>query len=127
MDTQTVGMVWTIAILAFTSALTSAVAYTLGRFYEFKAKSDQMAQLTLLASLWATVEANGLKKSTVIQRIIEKYNTGGATDAAKLQDMDDMIDGLSAFDDIVPKKRHDVLMDTYDFDQEASEHPEDLV
>lgn len=127
MDTQTTGLVWTIAILAFTSALTSAVAYTLGRFYEFKAKSEQMSQLTLLASLWALGEANGLKKSTVIQRIIEKYNTGGPSDAAKLQNMDDMIEGLSGFDELMPKKRHDVLMDTYDFDQEADEHPEDLV
>lgn len=123
MDTQITQ--WMLMISAL--GLISVCAFTLGKFYEFKAKSEQMSQLTLLASLWALGEANGLKKSTVIQRIIEKYNTGGPSDAAKLQNMDDMIDGLSAFDDIVPKKRHDVLMDTFDFDQEAADHPEDLV
>jgi len=123
MDTQISGLI--LMILAVVG--TNALAYTLGKFYEFKAKSEQMSQLTLLASLWACVEANGLKRSTVIQRIIEKYNTGAIGDASKLQDMNDLMDGLVDTDEAEPKRGHETFMDTYDFDAEASAHPEDLV
>lgn len=125
-------MILAFSILIFTSALTW-VAYKLGSIEARMHASDKQSQLTLLASLWATVEAKGLARSTVIQRIVEKYHPAGAKSpeqqAAMQKKWDDFLSEIDSLDDAPRKSKHDEFMDTYDFDDEVKKDvdPADLV
>jgi hypothetical protein len=110
-----------------------AVLYILGQLVNDQRRTREQSQLTLLASLWATVEAKGLQRSTVIQRIIEKYSPVPAkgTDA-NVQTYNDAFEEALGFgtEELPPKqKAHQEFMSTFDFDaeREKDQNPEDLV
>ncbi len=110
-----------------------AVLYILGQLVNDQKRMREQSQLTLLASLWATVEAKGLQRSTVIQRIIEKYNPvpPKGTDAGVQRYNDAFEAGLGLGEEELPPKQkaHQEFMETFDFDDERTkdQNPEDLV
>lgn len=87
----------------------------------------EQSSLSLLASLWATVEAKGLQRSTVIQRIIEKYTPGRAMTAEEMANVEEEINKLTDLDGYEKPRREDGFQENYDFDIERSKDPKDLV
>lgn len=64
-----------IAILLLVVSVGYVSGYFAGSIKTRLHKLEQMTHLSLLASLWATTSAESLKKSTIIQRVIEKYSS----------------------------------------------------
>ena len=99
------------------------VLYILGQLVNDQRRAREQSQLTLLASLWATVEAKGLQRSTVIQRIIEKYNQAPAKSPDDVKRYNDAFEaGLGLGEEELPPKQkaHQEFMQTFDFDEERA-------
>jgi len=61
-------------LLLFFAVGASLVAFSLGKLVERTHQIRRQSDIAALASIHALIGAEGLNKSTVIQRIVEKYN-----------------------------------------------------
>lgn len=118
--------------LTFIEAALIAFAFFLGSLHAKAKKQEQFTNMTLLASLWATTEARGLKNSTIIQRIIERHHTNPKMTEEQLAEVERQVQeiaGEALVEGAVKQtKRHENFMETYDFDAElAADKVNDLV
>lgn len=86
---------------------------------------QDQSNLTLLASLWATVEAKGLQRSTIIQRVIEKYTPGRSMSPEEMAKVEEELAKLTDLDGAEPSRSTNGAV--FDFDIESSKDPKDLV
>lgn len=116
---------WTTMIaLVFTTIISLSLGLYVGKTTQRIKELEERSSLTLLASLWATVEAKGLQRSTIIQRIVEKYTPVNTLSAEARKKMEDEIEKLSGFEPeefILGKK------DSFPFDEELKQDARELV
>lgn len=62
--------------------------YLLGRLSALIQITKRQSDITAIASLHALISSEGLKRSTIIQRIIEKYNVVDSELSKKANDLD---------------------------------------
>lgn len=110
--------------LTFIEASLVVIAFFIGSLCARAKKQEQFTNMTLLASLWATTEAQALKKSTVIQRIIERHHTNAKMTDEQLDEIERQVEEIAG-EALVGgatklAKRHEEFMETYDFDEEVS-------
>lgn len=81
-------------------------------------KMEEAQSLSLIASLWATSAAQGLKQSTVIQRVVERYHPGSKLTEKELAEMEKQFEELVGDEPEKPVRKRGVDIETYDFDKE---------
>lgn len=110
--------------LTFIEVCLIIFAFFIGSLCARAKRGEQMSSLTLLASLWATVEAKGLQRSTIIQRIIERHHAGAKMTEEQLDKLErDIADlaGEAQIEATKPRRKsHDEFMDEYPFDEEIA-------
>lgn len=83
-------------------------AYYLGRTIQRINEVEKRSYLSTIASIHALVEAESFKKSTVIQRIVEKYNVipdGGKEESEEVKKLErEMQDSLFSFNSLKATK-----------------------
>ena len=88
----------TLVLIAISIVLVLIAVFWLGYLTSKLTQTHQVSQLSLLASLWATTSAESLKKSTVIQRIIEKYHPQADPEEGRsriAREMDELLEEFS--------------------------------
>ncbi len=111
-------------LLIFSILISAAVIFDYGKKTAAIKSLEEKTNLTLLAALWATVESKGLQRSTIIQRIIDKYHPVQVSSPEKLQDMEQALQKLAGFD---AEEMLGVKKDLYNFDEELQKDPKELV
>ena len=107
-------------------SLAGFLAFYLGKFHQQAKHTADISSFAVLAGFFATAKAESLKNSTVIQRIVEKYNVVKDPELSKkAEELEKEL--LDAVDDMAGtyaqiKKKH---ADLHDFDGVID--PEDTV
>lgn len=115
---------WILICLIFSNA---AIFFFLGEMRGKQRKMEQLEGLTLLSSLWATSAAQGLKQSTVIQRVIERYHPAARMGEQQLAEFEEKFNELVGEPEEVRKPKRDNWDDSVDFDEEVRKDMSELV